>query len=605
MCGIIGYIGKQNNSLHVLINGLKNLEYRGYDSAGIALKDKNKITIVKAEGKIVNLENKIKNLKTTNIGIGHTRWATHGGATEVNAHPHKAGKITLVHNGIIENYEQIRKDLLKEGYTFKSETDTEIACALIDKIYKEEKDKLKTLQKANKILKGAFAFGILFEDDDKIYAMRKDSPLIIGLGKDENYIASDVPAILEFTNKYILLEKDEYAVLDKQNISIYNDNLEKINKKVHTYEGTKEVAMKNGYEHFMLKEINDEPKVFEDLLSQFDLEDAEKLKKSMIDLKKYESIDIIGCGSAYHVGLIGKSLIEEYAKIPVNVEIASEYRYKNNFSNNKTLTILISQSGETADTLAALRKTKEKGFDTLGIINTVGSSIARESDNVLYIKAGPEISVATTKAYSAQVLMLLLMTIVLGYNNKSISKNKADAMIKNVKVLPQNIKDTLNKEEECKKIAKKIYKSKDIFYIGRGIDYALCMEGSLKLKEISYIHSESYAAGELKHGTISLIEENTPVIAIVTDESIEEKTISNIKEVKARGAYVTLITTNKIIKKYQNSNFYDQYITIDKDDITSSVHVVLLLQLIAYHVAKLKGLDIDKPRNLAKSVTVE
>ena len=605
MCGIIGYIGKKNNSLHVLINGLKNLEYRGYDSAGIALKDKNKITIVKAEGKIVNLENKIKNVNTTNIGIGHTRWATHGGATEINAHPHKVGKVTLVHNGIIENYEKIRKELLKEGYAFKSETDTEIACALIDKIYKEEKDKLKTLQKTNKIFKGAFAFGILFEDDDKMYAMRKDSPLIIGVGKDENYIASDVPAILEFTNRYILLEKDEYAVLEKQNISIYDDNLEKINKKINTYEGTKEVAMKNGYEHFMLKEINDEPKVFEDLLSQFDLEDIETLKKSMIDFKKYENIDIIGCGSAYHVGLIGKSLIEEYAKIPVNVEIASEYRYKNNFNNSKTLTILISQSGETADTLAALRKTKEKGFDTLGIINTVASSIAREADNVLYIKAGPEISVATTKAYSAQILMVLLITIVLGYNNKNISKTKANNILKNIKMLSNDIKSTLSKEKECKKIAKKLYKANNLFYIGRGIDYALCMEGSLKLKEISYIHSESYAAGELKHGTISLIEENTPVIAIVTDENIEEKTISNIKEVKARGAYVTLVTTDKILKKYKKSNFYDQYITIKKEDITSPVHVVALLQLIAYYVAKTKGLDIDKPRNLAKSVTVE
>jgi glucosamine--fructose-6-phosphate aminotransferase (isomerizing) len=363
--------------------------------------------------------------------------------------------------------------------------------------------------------------------------------------------------------------------------------------------------MKNGYEHFMIKEINDEPQVFNDLLSQFDIEDVNSLKKTMIDFKKYESIDIIGCGSAYHVGLIGKNLIEKYAKIPVNVEIASEYRYKDNFNNSKTLTILISQSGETADTLAALRKTKEKGFDTLGIINTVGSSIAREADNVLYIKAGPEISVATTKAYSAQVLMLLLITIVLGYNNKNISKAKANSILKNIKMLSEDTKITLNKEKECKEISKKLYKANNLFYIGRGLDYALCMEGSLKLKEISYIHSESYAAGELKHGTISLIEKDTPVIAIVTDKNIEEKTISNIKEVKARGANVTLITTDKILKKYKNSNFYDQSITINKDDITSPIHIVALLQLIAYHVAKSKGLDIDKPRNLAKSVTVE
>ena len=435
--------------------------------------------------------------------------------------------------------------------------------------------------------------------------MRKDSPLIIGIGKNENYIASDVPAILEFTNKYILLDKDEYAVIENSNINIYDNNLKKIEKKVKAYEGTKEVAMKNGYEHFMIKEINDEPKVFEDLLNQFDISDIEELKKEIPKLEKYEKIDIIGCGSAYHAGLVGKSLIEKYAKIPVNVEIASEYRYNNNFNTKKTLTILISQSGETADTLAALRKVKEKGFDTLAIINTVGSSIAREADNVLYIKAGPEISVATTKAYSAQVLMLILIAVVMGYENKNISKTKANNILKDIKMLSENIKHTINKESECKTLSKKLYKKNNLFYIGRSIDYALCMEGSLKLKEISYIHSESYAAGELKHGTISLIEKDTPVIAIVTDETIEEKTISNIKEVKARGAFVTLITTEKILKKHRRSNFYDQCICVSGKGITTSIEIATIIQLIAYYVAKLKGLDIDKPRNLAKSVTVE
>ena len=529
MCGIIGYVGKEKKSLHVLMSGLKNLEYRGYDSAGIALKDKENITIIKAQGKIAKLENKLKNVKNTHLGIGHTRWATHGEATEINAHPHEMENITIVHNGIIENYEKIKRQLIKEGYKFKSETDTEVACALFNKIYKEEQDKLKTLKKVNTILRGSYAFGILFKDDDRLYAMRKDSPLIIGLGKDENYIASDVPAILEFTNKYILLDKNEYAVLDKENICIYNDNLEKIDKKINTYEGSKEVAMKNGYDHFMIKEINEETTVFDNLLNQFDMSSIEALTKSMPKLKKYEKIDIVGCGSAYHAGLVGKSIIEEYVNIPVNVKIASEYRYNKNFNDKKTLTILISQSGETADTLAALRKTKEKGFDTLAIINTVGSSIAREADNVLYIKAGPEISVATTKAYSAQILMLILIALVMGYSSNNISKTKSESILKDIKMLSESIKRTLNKENECKKIAKKLYKANDIFYIGRSIDYSLCMEGSLKLKEISYIHSESYAAGELKHGTISLIEKNTPVVAIVTDETIEEKTISNIK----------------------------------------------------------------------------
>ena len=606
MCGIIGYVGKDKKSLHVLINGLKNLEYRGYDSAGIALKDNKKIKIIKAKGKIKNLEEKVKNGIETNIGIGHTRWATHGKATEINAHPHRVGSVTIVHNGIIENYIEIKNKLLKEGYSFNSETDSEVACALIDKIYKEEQDKLKTLKKVNKELKGSYAFAIIFEDDNKLYAMRKDSPLIIGVGKNENYLASDVPAILEFTNKYILLDKNEYAIVSETSINIYDSKLQKIEKSINTYEATREQAMKNDYEHFMLKEINDEPLAFEELLKQFNLNNIDELTNSMPSLEKYENIDIVGCGSAYHAGLIGKSIIEKYADIPVNVEIASEYRYKKNFNNEKTLTILISQSGETADTLAALRKVKEKGYDTLGIINTVDSSIARESDNVLYIKAGCEISVATTKAYSAQVLILTLIALVIANNKKTLNKNEIKNILKDIKILQSNIKTEINKQEQCKEIANKLYKAKDIFFIGRGIDYALCMEGSLKLKEISYIHSESYAAGELKHGTISLIEEQTPVIAIVTDSSISEKTMSNIKEVKARGAKVVLITTNKILNKYKESHIYDAFITIeDISPVIHPLHVATLLQLIAYYVAKEKGLDIDKPRNLAKSVTVE
>ena len=607
MCGIIGYAGKEKNAIHVLINGLKNLEYRGYDSAGIAIRENNHVEIVKSEGKIVNLEKKIESLEESTIGIGHTRWATHGGATTINSHPHRVGTVTLVHNGIIENYEKIKKDLIKEGYEFKSSTDTEVACALIDKLYKKTNDKLEALKEANHIINGSFAFAIMFDDDvNNLYAMRKDSPLIIGIGEGCNFLASDVPAILEFTNKYILLDKDEYAVVNNDKVVIYDENENMLTKEVLTYDGDKEVAMKAGYEHFMIKEINDEPIVFDNMFKQFDADNIDDLKKVMPDFSKYKKIDIIGCGSAYHAGLLGKSLIEEYADVLVNVEIASEYRYKKTFSNNDTLTILISQSGETADTLAALRKAKEKGIDTLGIVNTVSSSIAREADDVLYIKAGAEISVATTKAYSAQVLMLLLIALVIGYENKKISKKEANNLISEIEKLPEYIKEVISKKSLCDDIAKSIYEKNNIFFIGRKVDYALCMEGSLKLKEVSYIHSESYAAGELKHGTISLIEEGTPVISIVTDEGIEEKTISNIKEVKARNAYVVLITTDKIYEKYKTSDFYDKKIVLEnKNNYINPLLVATILQLLAYQVAYLRGEAIDQPRNLAKSVTVE
>lgn len=606
MCGIIGYVGKENKGIKTLIKGLKNLEYRGYDSSGIAIVLNDEIKVIKAEGKINNLEEKLLNESETNIGIGHTRWATHGTPNEINSHPHKIGKITLVHNGIIENYETLKQELEKEGYEFKSTTDTEVATALIDKIYKEEKDKLKTLKKAKETIKGTFAFGIIFEDDkENLYAMRQDSPLILAKSKEANYLASDVPAILEFTNKYILLEKDEYAVLNKNEIKIYNSNLKQIEKEINIYDAPKEVAMKNGYEHFMIKEINDEPQVFEEIIKEFNLTNIENLLEKIPNLKKYEQIDIIGCGSAYHAGLIGKNYIENIAKVPVNVEIASEYRYKNNFVNENTLTILISQSGETADTLAALRKAKENSLDTVGIINTISSSIAREVDKALYLKAGCEISVATTKAYSAQVLILILFAISLAYQKEKLTKEEANNLINEIKNIKDEIKEEINKQEICKNLSEEIYQKNNIFFIGRQIDYALCMEGSLKLKEISYIHSESYPAGELKHGTISLIEKETPVIAIVTDEQIAEKTISNIKEVKARSAKVLLITTNKILNKYKG-DFYDNKIVINETSkITTPLKVATIMQLLAYEVANKKDLPIDKPRNLAKSVTVE
>lgn len=606
MCGIVGYVGKRN-SVDVLIKGLKNLEYRGYDSAGIAVCENDKIEIVKKEGKIKNLESCVSSLDSSHIGIGHTRWATHGPANTVNAHPHRVGCVTLVHNGIIENYVKLREELIDLGYSFKSDTDTEVACALIDSIYKECDDKLLTMKKANEKIIGSFAFAILFDDDfDNIYVMRKDSPLIIAISDDGNFIASDVPAILEFTNKYILLEKDEYGVISGDKVTVYDNDFNVASKEILTYEESLDSAMKNGYEHFMIKEINDEPKTLTTTYEQFFKDNVSELLDSMPDFSKYKSIDIIGCGSAYHAGLVGKSFFERYADIPVNTFLASEYRYEKNFSDSSTLTILISQSGETADTLAALRKAKDRGIDTLGIINTVGSSIAREASNVFYIKVGCEVSVATTKAYSAQVLILELMALCIGTRKGIISLEAANNIISNIKKLPSLIEEEINNKPSYDKIASLIYKNEDIFFLGRGIDYSLCMEGSLKLKEISYIHSESYAAGELKHGTISLIDKGTPVIGLVTDHALAMKTISNIKETKARGSFVVLVTLDSIFDEYKNDDFYDEVITIkDVDSFTSPLLAITIFQLISYEVAKLRGEAIDKPRNLAKSVTVE
>ncbi len=606
MCGIVGYVGNRN-SVEVLIKGLKNLEYRGYDSAGIAIFLDNKVKIIKESGKIKNLEGIISDSDKSNIGIGHTRWATHGNASKINSHPHRVGNVTLVHNGIIENYVKLREELVVKGYEFKSSTDTEVACALIDSIYKECNDKLLTMKSAKEKIIGSYAFGIIFDDDmDNIYVMRKDSPLIVALGDKENFIASDVPAILEFTNKYMLLEKNEYGVINGYSVTIYDDSFSVIEKEILVYDSSIESAMKDGYEHFMLKEINDEPKTLTLTYEQFFSSSIDELLDNIPDFSKYKSIDIIGCGSAYHAGLVGKSFLERYADIPVNAYLASEYRYEKNFSDKDTLTILISQSGETADTLAALRKAKERGIDTLGIINTVGSSIARESSNVFYIKVGCEISVATTKAYSAQVLILELIALSLGVRKGVITKDEGQGLLDDIRKLPNEIRHIIENKELYDSIARKIYKKEDIFFLGRGIDYSLGMEASLKLKEISYIHSESYAAGELKHGTISLIEEGTPVIGIVTDHDLAMKTISNIKETKARGSYVVLVTLDSIYEEYKNDDFYDEVITVkDISSFTSPLLSIVVFQLLAYEVARLRGEAIDKPRNLAKSVTVE
>ncbi len=607
MCGIVGYVGNKQNAVHVLIEGLKTLEYRGYDSAGIAFNEKGKIKIIKVQGKINNLKEKVDKYKG-DVGIGHTRWATHGEPNETNAHPHYQKGVTLVHNGIIENYHEIKERLMLKGYKFKSETDTEVAVALISDIYSKNKDKLKTLSEASKEIRGSYAFGIIFEDEpETIYAIRKDSPLIVAIGEDENFIASDVPAILSFTNKFILLEKDEIAKVEKNSVKFYNKKLEEIKKEALIYEGTKESVMKNGFEHFMLKEIYDEPQVIENIIQSYFYDYKIKTLESKFgEYSKYNKIHIIACGSAAYAGLIGKAVIENECDIPVEVFLASEYRYNKVFNDKKTLTILISQSGETADTLAALRKAKESGSDTLGVINVVGSSIAREANKVVYIKAGSEIAVATTKAYVAQIMILNLLSILMSYQKGNITEEKASKLLKEFKKFPDEIKDILLRRKEYLNIAKRIYKADNIFFLGRKIDYALCMEGSLKLKEISYIHSEAYAAGELKHGTISLITNGTPVISIVTDKSIDEKTISNIKETKARGSLVILLTTEEIYKKIKDEKFYEDVIILPNVNLYKrSILSIIPLQLIAYEVAKLRGESIDQPRNLAKSVTVE
>lgn len=597
MCGIVGYVGKKN-CIPILIDGLKNLEYRGYDSAGIAFLDDNQIKVIKKQGRLVNLIENVDNKYYSNLGIGHTRWATHGVANEVNAHPHHVGDITLIHNGIIENYEELRNELINHGYQIDTENDTKIACAYIDYLYKNNHDMLKTLSMLKEKFKGSYALGILVNGSDKLYAIRKDSPLIIGVSNDGYYIASDVFAILNETNKYIVLDNNEVVILDNK-VNVYNDGV-LVDKKILTFNHKADEITKNGYSHFMLKEIHEQDNLAKKLIDMY-LENKDTIINKMPCFDKYEKIDIVACGSAYHAGMIGKSLIEEYGDIPVSVNLASEYRYKKLFLNDKTLVIAISQSGETADTLASINIARQNNADTLGIVNVALSSIARVCDNVLYTNAGPEIAVATTKAYSMQVLMLTLIALNIGVSKNLIDKDKLDYIINNYRLLPSKIKEEINKNYSD--IAKQIYSKNDIFFIGRNVDYALAMEGSLKLKEISYLHAESYAAGELKHGTISLIEEGTPVIAIVTDDKIYEKTISNIKEVKARGANVILITNDKLDV---NGDFYDSKIVVSNlHNLVNSLITIVPLQLIAYEVAKIKNLDIDKPRNLAKSVTVE
>ena len=593
MCGIIGYIGKDNKSIEKTISCLEKLEYRGYDSAGIAYVSNNKINIVKETGRIIKLKEKLDNNINSNIAIAHTRWATHGEANTINAHPHTVGKITLVHNGIIENYIELKEKLIKDGYEFKSQTDTEVAAATIDYLYNKCNNIIDALTEFNKIVRGSYALGIILEDDlNSLYAIKKDSPLILGIAEDSYFLASDIPAILEYTNKYILIEDNEIIKLD-DNYKIYKDNIE-INKEIKTFDFKFSNQDKGNFEHFMLKEINEQPNIIYNLLK----ENLDNNLNNIPSLSKYDRIDIIGCGSAYHTSLVSKYLFEDYADIEVNCHVASEYRYQKNFYGNNSLVILISQSGETADTLACLRKVKEKGIDTLAIVNAEGSSIAREADNVIYIKAGQEVAVATTKAYTAQVTILSLLALKAAIEKNNINnleeiKNEANNIIETI--------DNIIKRNEYKYIADKIYENNNIFFIGRLVDYALALEGSLKLKEISYINSATYPAGELKHGTISLIEQDTPVITLITNASIMEKTISNIKEINARGAKSIVITNQEI-----DNDIYDELVLIPKlNDFLQPIITIIPLQIIAYYVAKNRGCDIDKPRNLAKSVTVE
>lgn len=571
------------------MTGLKSLEYRGYDSSGIAYMKNGKINIIKKEGPIKNLDKILDYDDEANIGISHTRWATHGGATDINAHPHRQGRITLVHNGIIENYNELREGLIEKGYVFNTETDTEVAAGIIDDLYNEEGDMLKALNKATYVLKGSYAFNIINDDyPDTIFGIRKDSPLIVGTSNEGNILASDIPAIIHVTNKYIILNNYDIVVLTKDNIKYYDRDLNEIYKDIKIFNGDSEEISKNGYDHYMLKEINEEGEVVKRILSLYTKDNK---VGNIFNIKKYKSIDIVACGSAAFAGYIGKYYIEKYANIRTNVHYASEYRYQKNFFDKDTLVILISQSGETADTLAAMKLANEHDIDTLSIVNRRDSSIARESKYVIYTPAGIEIAVATTKAYLAQVIILILLAI----KNSSMEEEG----IRELKLLPNIITKYIN-DFNYKEIAKLVSDKKNVFYLGRGIDYYLALEGSLKLKEISYIHSEAFPAGELKHGSISLIDENFGVIAIVLDKSISDKTISNLKEVSSRGAEVIAITN------IDKDDFSTHKILLDNhSEFLTPLTAIIPMQLLAYNTALIEGYDIDKPRNLAKSVTVE
>lgn len=612
MCGIVGYTGNKQ-AAPILLDGLAKLEYRGYDSAGVAVCDgKNPVDVVKAKGRLKILIEKTNGGTAVpgSCGIGHTRWATHGEPSENNAHPHHSddGNVVAVHNGIIENYQELREKLERKGYTFYSDTDTEIAVKLIDYYYKKyEGTPVDAINHSMVRIRGSYALAVMFRDyPEEIYVARKDSPMILGIEDGESYIASDVPAILEYTRNVYYIGNMEMARVTKGGVTFYNLNGDEITKELKTIEWNAEAAEKAGYEHFMIKEIHEQPKVVADTINsvlkgnQIDLS-AVNLSEEMI--RQITQIHIVACGSAYHVGIAAQYITEELAKVPVRVELASEFRYRNPLLDQNALVIVISQSGETADSLAALRLAKEKGIQTLGIVNVVGSSIARESDSVFYTLAGPEISVATTKAYSTQLVACYALAIQFAKVRETITEERYTALIEEMQTLPDKISKVLENKERIQWFASKQVNAKDVFFVGRGIDYAICMEGSLKMKEISYIHSEAYAAGELKHGTISLIENNTLVVGVLTQPKLYEKTISNMVECKSRGAYLMGLTTNG---KYCTEDTADFTVYVPQTDpLFATSLAVIPLQLLGYYISLAKGLDVDKPRNLAKSVTVE
>lgn len=606
MCGIVGYIGNRN-AANILIEGLEKLEYRGYDSAGIAVINENGVEVKKHKGRLSVLKDSLgENMLEGTIGIGHTRWATHGEPSDVNAHPHlnSNNAIAVVHNGIIENYIPLKEELIEKGYEFKSDTDTEVIPHLIDCYYNG--NIIETVQKVVSMLEGSYALGIIDSNNpDMVIAVRKDSPLVVGIGEGENFIASDIPAILNHTRKVYLLENNDMAVLRADSVEIMKTDGTKVNREIFNVNWNVESAEKGGYDHFMIKEIHEQPKAIKDTISsrinrmgQIDIKDITLEKEYIRNINK---IYMVSCGTAYHAGLVGKVLIEKYAKIPVIAEVASEFRYGNPFIDENTLMIVVSQSGETADTLAALRLAKERKAKVLAVTNVVGSSISRESDYPLYTWAGPEIAVASTKAYTAQLAALALIALDMAVKRGAVED--VSEIVNELKLLPEKVEEILKHLDEMKKMAEEVYKTEDIFFIGRGLDYYVAMEGSLKLKEISYIHSEAMAAGELKHGTLALIDKGTPVIALATQDKLYDKMLSNIKEVKARGAYVIGVAkeNNREIEKIVDSVIYIPEVM---DELSPALAVVPL-QILAYYVALNRGCDIDKPRNLAKSVTVE
>lgn len=614
MCGIVGYIGNKD-VVPILIDGLKRLEYRGYDSAGIGVIENGRLELRRCVGKICNLENVLKKKPTRgNIALGHTRWATHGRPSEENAHPHTdcRDRLVVVHNGIIENYLTLKKKLIKEGHKFKSETDTEVLAHLVEKYFMKSRGKknlLPALQRALKEVEGSYALGVISVDDpERIVCARKDSPLVIGLGKREFFIASDVPAILAHTRKVIYLDDGETAQLTANGVEVYDKSSRKIEKKVFQISWDPIMAEKGGYKHFMLKEIHEQPRAIEDTFRGRMVPDKgevywEELGLSKEDIRNIEKVHIVACGTSYHAGLYGEFVFEELAKLSCEVDIGSEFRYRNPIINGKTLVLLISQSGETADTLAGLKEAKEKGGKTLAICNVLGSTATREADGVVYTRAGPEIGVASSKAFTAQLTALCLLAIYFGRVRGTLGKEEAKNILMHLLHIPHQVEEVLENQEEIVSCAQTYFKRMHFLFLGRHINYPIALEGALKLKEISYIHAEGYPAGEMKHGPIALIDENMPVLAIATNSKVYEKVLANIEEVKARDGIVIALANkhNKEIKKKVDHVFYMP----ETIEILSPIINVVSLQLLAYHIAALRGCDVDQPRNLAKSVTVE